>query len=66
MATTASILLEELKTIESRKAEAITKLLAERKDLAESTKLRMDQIEADLKALGHKRPRKAKAAGGKQ
>tara|TARA_R110000868_G_scaffold411621_1_gene706452 strand:+ start:44 stop:238 length:195 start_codon:yes stop_codon:yes gene_type:complete len=62
MVTTASILLEELQTLESRKANAITTLLAERKDLAASTKLRMEQIEVDLKALGYKRQRKAKSA----
>ena len=62
MATTASILLEELQTLESRKADAIKTLLAEKKDLAASTKLRLEQIESDLKALGHKRQRKAKSA----
>lgn len=54
----ANKLLAQLQELEGQKSEAISALLKETKELEASTKLRIQQIAADLKALGYKRPRK--------
>ena len=62
--TTASGLLEEMKTLEGRKLAAIKDLLIERTKLQNETGKRLEEIAVELKALGHKRKvtRKAKGA----
>lgn len=62
---TVDELLDTLRNLELQKADSIAALLAERTQLLASTKLRLEEISAALKLLGHKKkrgPRKSKSA----
>lgn len=56
-----NLILEQAKKVEDAKFLKIQELQFERTNLLEDTQRRLDEIKAELKALGYKIPRKKKS-----